>query len=96
MHDSTRSPIGDKVAASGEISRQLLDPEADYFRTRFVALLIVTQLAAADVVTVRPTDDDPNQRGGGRYWWPNANSSDCYPSATARRHAGGSGAAWRP
>ena len=50
------------LRASGEISRQLLDPEADYSDTLRRITTIVTQLAAADVVTlVRPTDDDPNQ-----------------------------------
>ena len=50
------------LRASGEISRQLLDPEADYSDTLRRITTSVTQLAAADVVTlVRPTDDDPNQ-----------------------------------
>jgi len=50
------------LRASGEISRQLLDPEADYSDTLHRIATSVKRLAAADVVTlVRPTDDDPNQ-----------------------------------
>jgi signal transduction histidine kinase len=50
------------LRASGEISRQLLDPEADYSDTLHRIVTSVKRLASADVVTlVRPTDDDPNQ-----------------------------------
>jgi two-component system, NarL family, sensor histidine kinase DevS len=50
------------LRASGEISRQLLDPEADYSDTLHRIVTSVKRLAAADVVTlVRPTDEDPNQ-----------------------------------
>jgi signal transduction histidine kinase len=50
------------LRASGEISRQLLDPEADYADTLHRIATSVKRLASADVVTlVRPTDDDPNQ-----------------------------------
>jgi signal transduction histidine kinase len=50
------------LRASGEISRQLLDPEADYADTLHRITTSVKRLASADVVTlVRPTDDDPNQ-----------------------------------
>jgi signal transduction histidine kinase len=49
------------LRASGEISRQLLDPEADYAETLHRIATSVKRLASADVVTlVRPTDDDPN------------------------------------
>jgi signal transduction histidine kinase len=49
------------LRASGEISRQLLDPEADYAETLHRITTSVKRLASADVVTlVRPTDDDPN------------------------------------
>jgi signal transduction histidine kinase len=50
------------LRASGEISRQLLDPEADYAQTLRHIATSVKRLAAADVVTlVRPADDDPAQ-----------------------------------
>ena len=50
------------LRASGEISRQLLDPEADYSDTLHRIATSVKRLASADVVTlVRPTEDDPNQ-----------------------------------
>jgi signal transduction histidine kinase len=50
------------LRASGEISRQLLDPEADYAETLHRIATSVKRLAAADVVTlVRPTHDDPVQ-----------------------------------
>jgi signal transduction histidine kinase len=50
------------LRASGEISRQLLDPEADYSDTLHRIVTSVKRLASADVVTlVRPTDDDPNR-----------------------------------
>jgi signal transduction histidine kinase len=50
------------LRASGEISRQLLDPEAEYSETLHRIATSVKRLAAADVVTlVRPTNDDPNQ-----------------------------------
>jgi signal transduction histidine kinase len=50
------------LRASGEISRQLLDPEADYSETLRHIATSVKRLAAADVVTlVRPTEDDPLQ-----------------------------------
>jgi signal transduction histidine kinase len=49
------------LRASGEISRQLLDPEADDSETLHRIATSVKRLASADVVTiVRPTtDDDP-------------------------------------
>ena len=50
------------LRASGEISRQLLDPEADYSETLRHIATSVKRLASADVVTlVRPTDDGPVQ-----------------------------------
>jgi signal transduction histidine kinase len=50
------------LRASGEISRQLLDPEADYSETLRHIATSVKRLASADVVSlVRPTDDDPTQ-----------------------------------
>jgi signal transduction histidine kinase len=50
------------LRASGEISRQLLDPEADYSETLQRIAASVKRLAAADVVTlVRPTNDDPTE-----------------------------------
>lgn len=50
------------LRASGEISRQLLDPEAEYSDTLRRIATSVERLAAADVVTlVRPTQDDPDQ-----------------------------------
>jgi signal transduction histidine kinase len=50
------------LRASGEISRQLLDPEADYSETLHRITTSVKRRASADVVTlVRPTADDPNQ-----------------------------------
>jgi two-component system, NarL family, sensor histidine kinase DevS len=50
------------LRASGEISRQLLDPEADYSDTLHRIATSVKRLASADVVTlVRPTEDDANQ-----------------------------------
>jgi GAF domain-containing protein len=50
------------LRASGEISRQLLDPEAEYSETLHRIVTSVKRLASADVVTlVRSTDDDPNQ-----------------------------------
>jgi signal transduction histidine kinase len=50
------------LRASGEISRQLLDPEADYSETLHRIATSVKRLASADVVSlVRPTDDDPSQ-----------------------------------
>ena len=50
------------LRASGEISRQLLDPEADHADTLHRIATSVKRLASADVVTlVRPTDDDPSQ-----------------------------------
>ncbi|MGH3339279.1 MAG: GAF domain-containing protein, partial [Propionibacteriaceae bacterium] len=50
------------LRASGEISRQLLDPEAEYSDTLHRIVTSVKRLASADVVTlVRPTDDDPSQ-----------------------------------
>ncbi|HEX5940374.1 MAG TPA: GAF domain-containing protein, partial [Dehalococcoidia bacterium] len=50
------------LRASGEISRQLLDPEAEYSETLHRIATSVKRLAAADVVSlVRPTDDDPSQ-----------------------------------
>jgi signal transduction histidine kinase len=46
------------LRASGEISRQLLDPEAEYSETLHRIATSVKRLAAADVVTlVRPTED---------------------------------------
>jgi signal transduction histidine kinase len=48
------------LRASGEISRQLLDPEAEYSDTLHRVATSVRRLAAADVVTlVRPTEHDP-------------------------------------
>ena len=50
------------LRASGEISRQLLDPQADYFDTLRHIATSVRRLASADVVTlVRPTPDEPVQ-----------------------------------
>ena len=50
------------LRASGEISRQLLDPQADYFDTLHHIATSVRRLASADVVTlVRPTPDEPVQ-----------------------------------
>jgi signal transduction histidine kinase len=50
------------LRASGEISRQLLDPEAEYSDTLHRIVTSVKRLASADVVTlVRPADDDPSQ-----------------------------------
>ena len=50
------------LRASGEISRQLLDPEADYSETLRHIATSVKRLASADVVSlVRPTDDDSTQ-----------------------------------
>jgi len=50
------------LRASGEISRQLLDPEADYSEVLQHIATSVKRLAAADVVTlVRPTQGDPIQ-----------------------------------
>jgi signal transduction histidine kinase len=50
------------LRASGEISRQLLDPEAEYSGTLHRIVTSVKRLASADVVTlVRPTDDDASQ-----------------------------------
>lgn len=50
------------LRASGEISRQLLDPDADYFETLRHIATSVKRLASADVVTlVRPTEDNPIQ-----------------------------------
>ena len=50
------------LRASGEVSRQLLDPEADYSETLHEIATSVKRLASADVVTlVRPTNDDPVQ-----------------------------------
>ena len=50
------------LRASGEISRQLLDPEADYSDTLHRIATSVKRLASADVVTLlRPTNDDPRQ-----------------------------------
>jgi signal transduction histidine kinase len=50
------------LRASGEISRQLLDPEADYSETLRHIATSVKRLASADVVSlVRPTDDDAPQ-----------------------------------
>ena len=50
------------LRASGEISRQLLDPEAQYAETLHRIVTSVKRLASADVVTlVRSTEDDPSQ-----------------------------------
>jgi two-component system, NarL family, sensor histidine kinase DevS len=50
------------LRASGEISRQLLDPEADYSETLNHIATSVKRLAAADVVTLlRSAQDDPAQ-----------------------------------
>ena len=50
------------LRASGEISRQLLDPEADYAETLHEIATSVKRLASADVVTlVTPTRDHPVQ-----------------------------------
>ena len=50
------------LRASGEISRQLLDPEADYSETLHHIATSVKRLASADVVSlVRPTDDDDDE-----------------------------------
>ena len=50
------------LRASGEVSRQLLDPEADYSETLHEIATSVKRLASADVVTlVRPTNDHPVQ-----------------------------------
>ena len=50
------------LRASGEISRQLLDPEAEHADTLHRIATSVKRLASADVVTlVRPTSDDPTQ-----------------------------------
>jgi signal transduction histidine kinase len=50
------------LRASGEISRQLLDPQADYSETLRHIATSVKRLASADVVSlVRPTDDDPTR-----------------------------------
>jgi signal transduction histidine kinase len=50
------------LRASGEISRQLLDPEAEQSETLHHIATSVKRLASADVVTIiRPTHDDPNQ-----------------------------------
>jgi signal transduction histidine kinase len=50
------------LRASGEISRQLLDPEADYSDTLRHIATSVKRLASADIVSlVRPTDNDPTQ-----------------------------------
>jgi signal transduction histidine kinase len=50
------------LRASGEISRQLLDPEAEHADTLHRIATSVKRLASADVVTlVRLTDDDPGQ-----------------------------------
>jgi signal transduction histidine kinase len=49
------------LRASGEISRQLLDPEAEQSETLHHIATSVKRLASADVVTlVRPAPDDPN------------------------------------
>jgi signal transduction histidine kinase len=49
------------LRASGEISRQLLDPEAEQSETLHHIATSVKRLALADVVTlVRPARDDPN------------------------------------
>ena len=50
------------LRASGEVSRRLLDPEADYSETLHEIATSVKRLASADVVTlVRPTSDHPVQ-----------------------------------
>jgi len=50
------------LRASGEVSRHLLDPEADYSETLHEIATSVKRLASADVVTlVRPTNGDPVQ-----------------------------------
>jgi len=50
------------LRASGEISRKLLDPQADYFGALHHIATSVKRLASADVVTVvRPTPDEPVQ-----------------------------------
>ena len=50
------------LRASGEISRQLLDPEADYSDTLRRITTSVKRLAAADVVTlVLPTEEEAHQ-----------------------------------
>ncbi len=50
------------LRASGEITRQLLDPEADYAETLHEIATSVKRLASADVVTlVTPTRDHPVQ-----------------------------------
>jgi signal transduction histidine kinase len=50
------------LRASGEVSRQLLDPEADYSETLHEIATSVKRLASADVVTlVRPTSGQPVQ-----------------------------------
>ena len=50
------------LRASGEISRQLLDPEAEHSETLHRIATSVKRLASADVVSlVRPADDDPSQ-----------------------------------
>jgi signal transduction histidine kinase len=50
------------LRASGEISRQLLDPDADHSDTLHRVVTSVKRLASADVVTlVRPTENDPGQ-----------------------------------
>ena len=55
------------LRASGEISRQLLDPESRLLRHPASHRTSVKRLASADVVTlVRPTDDDPMPVGGRR------------------------------
>ena len=50
------------LRASGEISRQLLDPEAEHSETLHRIATSVKRLASADVVTlVRPVEDDPSR-----------------------------------
>src|SRR5215217_1664429 len=50
------------LRASGEISRQLLDPEAEHSETLHRIATSVKRLASADVVTlVRPFEDDPSR-----------------------------------
>src|SRR5215211_5052277 len=50
------------LSASGEISRQLLDPEAEHSETLHRIATSVKRLASADVVTlVRPVEDDPSR-----------------------------------
>jgi signal transduction histidine kinase len=50
------------LRASGEISRQLLDPEAEHSETLHRIATSVKRLASADVVTlVRPADDDQSE-----------------------------------